>query len=121
MLEFLSNKVEVQKACNFIKKILQHCCFPLNIAKFLRAPNLRNICEWLFLDFSTDLGTGSKVSKYGVFSGRYFSDSSLSFCVIYNCYVFKEISVDHEKRGKGTREYRENIKFYKLRCEFFSV
>ena len=25
------------KACNIIKKRLQHVCFPVNIAKFLRA------------------------------------------------------------------------------------
>ena len=30
--------------CNFTKKRLQHRCFPLNIAKFLRTPVLKNIC-----------------------------------------------------------------------------
>ena len=30
------NKIAVLKACNFIKKKLQHRCFPVNIAKFLR-------------------------------------------------------------------------------------
>ena len=29
--------------CNFIKKRLQRSCFPLNIAKFLRATILKNI------------------------------------------------------------------------------
>ena len=28
------------QACNFIKKRLQHRCFPLNITKFLRTPSL---------------------------------------------------------------------------------
>ena len=32
-------------ACNFIKKSFQHRCFPVNIAKFLRTPDLKNICE----------------------------------------------------------------------------
>ena len=36
-------------ACNFIKKRLQHRCFPVNIAKFLRTPILKNICEQVFL------------------------------------------------------------------------
>ena len=31
------NKVTGLKTCNFIKKRLQHRCFPVNIAKFLRA------------------------------------------------------------------------------------
>ena len=34
----------------FIKKRLQHRCFPVNFAKFLRTPILRNICERLLLD-----------------------------------------------------------------------
>ena len=34
-------------ACNVIKKRLQHRWFPMNIAKFLRAPILKNICEQL--------------------------------------------------------------------------
>ena len=32
------------KVCNFIKKILQHRCFSVNIANFLRTPILKNIC-----------------------------------------------------------------------------
>ena len=32
------------QACNFIKKRPQPRCFPLNIAKFLRAAILKNIC-----------------------------------------------------------------------------
>ena len=30
------------------KKRLEHWCFPLNIAKFLRTPILKNICYWFF-------------------------------------------------------------------------
>ena len=37
------------KACSFIKKRLQHKCFPVNIAKFVRTPILKNICEQLLL------------------------------------------------------------------------
>ena len=32
------------QACSFIKNRLQHRCFPLNIAKFLRTPISKNIC-----------------------------------------------------------------------------
>ena len=35
----------------FIKKGLQHRCFPVKLTKFLRAPFLRNICERLLLTF----------------------------------------------------------------------
>ena len=34
----------ILQACNFIKNRLQHRCFPLNIAKFLRTPVSKNIC-----------------------------------------------------------------------------
>ena len=35
--------------CNFIKRSLQHRCSPGNIAKFLRTPIFKNICERLLL------------------------------------------------------------------------
>ena len=40
--------------CNFIRKRLQHRCFPVNIAKFLRKPILKNICERLLLHLAMD-------------------------------------------------------------------
>ena len=33
------------KVCNFIKKRLQHSCFTVNVAKFLRTHILKNSCE----------------------------------------------------------------------------
>ena len=54
MLKSLFNKVESIQACSFIKKRLQHMYFPVNIAKFLRTPILKNICEWLLLFLEQD-------------------------------------------------------------------
>ena len=45
------NKNAGFQSWNFIKKRLQHRFFPLNIAKFLRAPVLENIRERLFEPF----------------------------------------------------------------------
>ena len=45
--ESLFNKIADLKACSFIKKRLQHRCFPVNFAKFLRTPILKNICKQL--------------------------------------------------------------------------
>ena len=39
------------QTCNFIKKRPQHRCFPVNIAKFLILPILKNICKRLFCNF----------------------------------------------------------------------
>ena len=37
------------KACNFIKRRLQHSCFPVKFRKFLRKPILKNNCKRLLL------------------------------------------------------------------------
>ena len=71
VLESLFDKALGLKACDSIKKSLRHRCFPMkfakssvkeglqglqcfpvNIAKFLRTPILKNICERLFLKIS---------------------------------------------------------------------
>ena len=36
VLEVFLNKIAGLQTCNFIKKRLEHRCFPVNIAKFLR-------------------------------------------------------------------------------------
>ena len=45
----LFNKVAGLQACNFIKKRLQHGCFPVNIAKCLRTAFFKEHLRWLFL------------------------------------------------------------------------
>ena len=50
MLDSLFNKVKGLKTCKFIKKGLQHRCFPVKSAKILRQLLLRNICGGCFLD-----------------------------------------------------------------------
>ena len=47
MLEFHFN--EGLKTCNFIKKILRHRYFPVNIIKYLRATVLKSSYERLLL------------------------------------------------------------------------
>ena len=49
MLESLFKKAAGLKACNFIEKRLQHKCFPVKFAKFLKTTILKNICEQLIL------------------------------------------------------------------------
>ena len=49
VLESVFSKVAGLKACNFITKKVQHRCFPVRFAKFLRIPILKNICERLLL------------------------------------------------------------------------
>ena len=47
MLEFYL--IKIIQTCNFLKKRLQHRCFPAKFAKFWRTSILKNICEWLLL------------------------------------------------------------------------
>ena len=49
ILVSLFNRLAGFKTCNFRKKRLQHSCFPVNIAKFLRTLILMKICDQLLL------------------------------------------------------------------------
>ena len=53
VLESLFNRVAGLKACNFIKKRLQHRRFPAKSAEFVRTPISKNICERLLLSQAT--------------------------------------------------------------------
>ena len=50
MLESLFNKVAGMKTGNFIIKKLQHRCFPVKFAKFLRTSFLQNTSDGCFLN-----------------------------------------------------------------------
>ena len=58
MLESYFKIVAGLKVCNYIKKRLQHRCFSVNIAKFLRKPISKNICDRLLLPLVTYLAYG---------------------------------------------------------------
>ena len=51
MLRPVFKKVAGLKACEFIKKRLQNRLFPVNFAKFVRTPILKNISKQLVLNF----------------------------------------------------------------------
>ena len=64
MLQSLFNNVAGLRVCNFIKKRLQHRCFPVNFAKFSGRPNLKNICERLILVFLLAACASSLVDRF---------------------------------------------------------
>ena len=53
VLESLFNKVIGLKACNVIKRRLQHRCFPVNFQKFLKALFFTERFQWLLLSIPT--------------------------------------------------------------------
>ena len=84
----LFNKVAVPEACSSIKKRLQHRCFPVYIAKFLRTAILKNIYERLLLTslfimvFHTkhfNLG-GSKID---IFNNNSFQVIKYSYVIVF--------------------------------------
>ena len=51
--ESLFNEVAGLRIYSFIKKRLQHRCFPVKLKKFLRTSILKNICDRMLLKIST--------------------------------------------------------------------
>ena len=68
--------IKLPLACIFIKKRLQHSCFPVKFEKFLRTPILKIICERtasvvsfscgsMFIIYVIDLSTKNKMQRRG--------------------------------------------------------
>ena len=70
------------------KKACQHRCFNVNVAKFLRTPILKNICERLLLKIST---SETNLSKGGIIHDFFYPSkpfSILNFAMTeWFCYV----------------------------------
>ena len=82
------------EACNFIKKRLQHSCFPVDIVKFLNTPILKNFWERLLLHifrFSRDIGKWG-TSKLFVRTALRYKDFSLRR-KNYNCHFSRNIRI----------------------------
>ena len=57
-----SKGLQLSKACNFIKKRLQHKCFLVNISKFLRKAFLQNTSYGCFFTWMTILLKDSQIN-----------------------------------------------------------
>ena len=79
MLESLFNKVAGILACNFIKKRLQHRCFPLIIQKFSRMPILNQRSQKMKCLFMSEV-MHSLLSK--VYTKTLFSKRNIVQCKI---------------------------------------
>ena len=77
----------------FIKKILQHRCFPMKYVKFLRTPILKNICERLLLFDSPQNTITNSGGEFGLGETSVLNDCFLNVTVLfdqmqpYNLYV----------------------------------
>ena len=55
MLESLFRNVSGRQTCNFLKKSLQHMCFPVNFSKFLRTFFYGTLSDGCFCSYSIDI------------------------------------------------------------------
>ena len=112
---FFSKVVDLKPAI-LLKKRLWHRCFPLNFAKFLRTPTLKNICERLLL--VAGWWTTSKLSRrhsllltclvYINISAASFFPSFIYGILIDICFGFEETKLT---KGKLCRELRPVLKY----------
>ena len=85
--DVLQNSLKVDWAYNFIKKRLQHSCFPVNISKFLRTTFFIELLRWLPLSTVKCLELMAKCTYVFVPSGNDFPQKiflpshSAVFCV----------------------------------------
>ena len=88
MLGSLFNKVVGLQSCDFIKRRLQHRCFPVNIAKFLRTTFFIEHLWWLLLNFLQNL---LKITVKKVISQWRFSQKFLRnhFLVLAATFLLK--------------------------------
>ena len=96
------------KTCNFLKKRLQHRCFPVNITKFLRTFILMKICEQLLLPSLlltvniSSKGLVSALNSIGLLQ-RSFS-------------IFKEFSLGRLVKGSSLIWKKEKLAEMVTRC-----
>ena len=96
MLESPFNKLAGFKTCNFLKKRLQHRCYPVNIAKFLSTLILMIICEQLlqFLLLTVNISSWvlvSALNSIGLLqSSSRFKEFSLGCLVAGSSLIWKK-------------------------------
>ena len=69
VLDFLFDKVASLKAYNFIKNRIQHRCFPIKFANFLRTPYFTKHFQWLLLKI---MNSNNCLRDLPIFVSRFF-------------------------------------------------
>ena len=98
VLESLFNKSAGLQVCNFMKKRLQHRCFPVNIAKYLRTAFYIDYLWWLllmyqFLQTYSGFIASKKSKNCALFSIRKCKRTFLGDTVLKNYFPVRKISI----------------------------
>ena len=102
------------KSCRLegCKNRLQHSCFPVNFAKFLRAPMLQNICEGIQIFSQENTGDGvlfsatvgmrasSLIKKYTPSQILYYEISEILQNIIFAEHCWTTLSNFHQQVGR---------------------
>ena len=97
---FFNENASIQ-SCNFIKRRLQHRCFPMNIATFFRTPVLKKICEQLFKHFPTwinNIASKKTFQNSARWKNIPFQDGFDHFVFLYFSNACKALFVLHNKK-----------------------
>ena len=87
MLESFLNKDQDLQACNFLKKRLQHRCFPVNIAKIFKNSFFIEHLRWLLLQV---LYKKTVPKQFARFTRTYrYRSPFLSSCWLITCNFVK--------------------------------
>ena len=124
VLESPFNRLAGLKTYNFLKNGIQHRCFPVNIAKFLRTLILTKICEQLFLQFLlltvniSSLVLAFALNSIGLLqrSSSRFKEFSLGCLVVGSSLIWKKIKINRN----GYSLY-DSLSFPVIRCYSLSL
>ena len=72
------------RPATLLKRKLQHSCFPVNFAKFLRTPFFKEHLWWLLLTFVLFPSMGVRQGRLGIFSKN--NPTTVSYDVYVNYY-----------------------------------
>ena len=124
VLESPFNRLAGLKTCNFLKKIIQHRCFPVNISKFLRTLILTKICEQLLLQLlplTVNISSWELVSALNSIgflqeSSSRFKEFSLGCLVVGFSLIWKK-----RKISQNGHSFYHSLSFLVIRCRSLSL
>ena len=82
--ESIFRKVAGLQPCSYIKKRLQHWCFPVKFAKFLRTSTVKNIFERLLLFVSPQNTIAKSSGKFELYKTLSIQSIFLNITILFD-------------------------------------
>ena len=111
------NEVAGLMSTTLSKMRFQHRCFPVNFAKFLRTPTLKNICEQQLLKRCTFTNHSRAVKKYTKLKIYKYITSVPDFLFPQNVSLIPRLSPRTIQRKEATEpSANKSVSFYIIYC-----